>query len=43
MVLLEIILLDEPITYLDLTHQIEVLDLLYTLNQTENRTIIMVH
>lgn len=38
----EIILLDEPTTYLDLTHQIEVLDLLYTLNQTENRTIIMV-
>jgi iron complex transport system ATP-binding protein len=29
-------------TYLDLTHQIEVLDLLYKLNQEENRTIVMV-
>lgn len=38
----EIILLDEPTTYLDLTHQIEVLDLLYKLNQEENRTIVMV-
>ncbi|KRE46427.1 ABC transporter ATP-binding protein [Paenibacillus sp. Soil522] len=38
----DIILLDEPTTYLDLTHQIEVLDLLYQLNITEQRTIIMV-
>ena len=38
----EIILLDEPTTYLDLTHQIEVLDLLYKLNHEENRTIVMV-
>ncbi len=38
----DIILLDEPTTYLDLTHQIEVLDLLYELNITEQRTIIMV-
>ena len=38
----EIILLDEPTTYLDVTHQIEVLDLLYKLNQEENRTIVMV-
>ncbi|MDQ0270635.1 ABC transporter ATP-binding protein [Cytobacillus purgationiresistens] len=37
-----IILLDEPTTYLDLTHQIEILDLLYKLNQTEKRTILMV-
>ncbi|GAB6928981.1 ABC transporter ATP-binding protein [Paenibacillus sp. JCM 10914] len=37
-----IILLDEPTTYLDLTHQIEVLDLLYDLNVQEQRTIVMV-
>ncbi len=36
------ILLDEPTTYLDMTHQIEVLDLLYELNETEKRTIVMV-
>ncbi|MCW1941384.1 ABC transporter ATP-binding protein [Bacillus anthracis] len=38
----DIILLDEPTTYLDMTHQIEVLDLLFELNETEQRTIIMV-
>lgn len=38
----ETILLDEPTTYLDLAHQIEVLDLLYDLNQNEQRTIVMV-
>lgn len=38
----DIILLDEPTTYLDMTHQIEILDLLYELNQNENRTIVMV-
>lgn len=38
----ETILLDEPTTYLDLTHQIEVLDLLYELNEREQRTIVMV-
>ncbi len=37
-----IILLDEPTTYLDLAHQIEVLDLLYDLNQKEGSTIAMV-
>ncbi|MBQ6446512.1 ABC transporter ATP-binding protein [Cytobacillus oceanisediminis] len=37
-----IILLDEPTTYLDMTHQIEVLDLLFELNEKENRTIVMV-
>jgi iron complex transport system ATP-binding protein len=37
-----IILLDEPTTYLDMTHQIEILDLLYELNVRENRTIVMV-
>lgn len=38
----DIILLDEPTTYLDMTHQIEILDLLHELNLTENRTIVMV-
>ncbi|BAQ08901.1 ABC transporter-like protein [Bacillus sp. OxB-1] len=38
----EIILLDEPTTYLDLAHQIEILDLLFDLNEVENRTIVMV-
>ncbi|MNP43678.1 putative siderophore transport system ATP-binding protein YusV [compost metagenome] len=38
----DIILLDEPTTYLDLTHQIEVLDLLFELNERDGRTIVMV-
>lgn len=38
----DILLLDEPTTYLDLTHQIEVLDLLFELNQTHKTTILMV-
>lgn len=38
----DIILLDEPTTYLDMTHQIEILDLLYELNENEKRTIVMV-
>lgn len=38
----EIILLDEPTTFLDMTHQIEILDLLFELNETQGRTIIMV-
>lgn len=38
----EVILLDEPTTYLDMTHQIEILDLLFELNEQENRTIVMV-
>jgi iron complex transport system ATP-binding protein len=36
------ILLDEPTTYLDMTHQIEVLELLAELNEQEQRTIVMV-
>lgn len=36
------ILLDEPTTYLDMTHQIDILDLLFDLNEQENRTIVMV-
>ncbi len=38
----DVILLDEPTTYLDMTHQIEILDLLFDLNEFENRTIVMV-
>jgi iron complex transport system ATP-binding protein len=37
----DILLLDEPTTYLDLAHQLEVLELLVKLNQ-EGKTIIMV-
>ncbi len=36
------LLLDEPTTFLDLAHQIELLDLLYELNKTKERTIVMV-
>mgnify|MGYP002777528687 CR=1 FL=1 len=36
------LLLDEPTTYLDLCHQVEVLDLLHDLNRTQGKTIIMV-
>ncbi|MFG6113865.1 ABC transporter ATP-binding protein [Halobacillus sp. MO56] len=36
------LLLDEPTTYLDMTHQIEILDLLFDLNQDHGRTIVMV-
>lgn len=38
----QILLLDEPTTFLDLAHQIEVLDLLHELNQREGRTIVIV-
>jgi iron complex transport system ATP-binding protein len=38
----KILLLDEPTTFLDLAHQMEVLDLLYRLNQQQGRTIVMV-
>ncbi|MBR0631928.1 ABC transporter ATP-binding protein [Bacillus safensis] len=38
----DIILLDEPTTYLDMTHQIEILDLLFDLNEKEQRTIVMI-
>ena len=37
-----IILLDEPTTYLDLSHQVEILDLLFELNRHSGRTIVMV-
>ncbi|MDA8353355.1 MAG: ABC transporter ATP-binding protein [Firmicutes bacterium] len=38
----DIIFLDEPTTYLDLAHQLEVLELLQKLNREQGRTIIMV-
>ncbi|MFJ7831320.1 ABC transporter ATP-binding protein [Peribacillus sp. NPDC097284] len=38
----DIILLDEPTTYLDMAHQIDILDLLFELNDSEKRTIVMV-
>jgi iron complex transport system ATP-binding protein len=37
-----ILLLDEPTTYLDLAHQIDVLDLLVDLNRADGRTIVLV-
>jgi iron complex transport system ATP-binding protein len=38
----ETLLLDEPTTYLDLAHQLEVLQILSSLNREERRTILMV-
>ena len=38
----KILLLDEPTTFLDIAHQVEILDLLYQLNRQQNRTIVMV-
>jgi len=38
----ELLLLDEPTTFLDISHQIEVLDLLTDLNQVRGTTIVMV-
>ncbi|REJ10175.1 ABC transporter ATP-binding protein [Halobacillus trueperi] len=38
----DILLLDEPTTYLDMTHQIDILDLLFDLNQDNGRTVVMV-
>ena len=35
-------LLDEPTTFLDLAHQVEVLDLLAELNERDDRTIVLV-
>lgn len=37
-----VLLLDEPTTYLDLAHQLDVLELVRTLNQDSGRTIVMV-
>jgi iron complex transport system ATP-binding protein len=38
----ELLLLDEPTTFLDMAHQIEVLEVLQRLHATERRTIVMV-
>ncbi|WP_270646951.1 ABC transporter ATP-binding protein [Paeniclostridium hominis] len=38
----DILLLDEPTTYLDLAHQLEILKLLEELNKNQGRTIVMV-
>lgn len=38
----DILLLDEPTTYLDLAHQLDILKLLEELNKKEKRTIVMV-
>jgi iron complex transport system ATP-binding protein len=38
----EVLLLDEPTTYLDIAHQVEVLDLLRTLNRSSGATVVMV-
>ncbi|MCI4138435.1 ABC transporter ATP-binding protein [Bacillus vallismortis] len=38
----ELLLLDEPTTYLDLAHQLEILQLLDRLNKEQGRTILMV-
>ena len=38
----DLMLLDEPTTYLDLAHQIDVLDLLVDLNRRHGRTIVLV-
>ncbi|MFE7763221.1 ABC transporter ATP-binding protein [Streptomyces sp. NPDC057438] len=37
-----VMLLDEPTTYLDLAHQIDVLDLVTDLNRNQGRTVVMV-
>jgi iron complex transport system ATP-binding protein len=38
----DLLLLDEPTTYLDVTHQVELLDLLHTLRATRGTTVVMV-
>jgi iron complex transport system ATP-binding protein len=38
----DLILLDEPTTYLDLAHQLEILELLNELNKNQGRTVVMV-
>jgi iron complex transport system ATP-binding protein len=38
----QLLLLDEPTTFLDLAHQVEVLDLLADLNEREGRTVVIV-
>ncbi|MEV0366517.1 ABC transporter ATP-binding protein [Nocardia fusca] len=38
----DIMLLDEPTTYLDLAHQVELLELIVRMNREHNRTVLMV-
>jgi iron complex transport system ATP-binding protein len=38
----DLLLLDEPTTYLDVTHQVELLDLLHELRRTRGTTVAMV-
>lgn len=38
----DILLLDEPTTYLDISHQLEIMELVHYLNQTVKMTVIMV-
>ena len=38
----DLLLLDEPTTYLDLTHSVDVLDLVYSLRTEHGKTIVMV-
>jgi iron complex transport system ATP-binding protein len=38
----DLLLLDEPTTYLDIAHQLEVLELVSTLNREHGRTVVMV-
>jgi iron complex transport system ATP-binding protein len=37
-----VLLLDEPTTFLDIAHQVEVLDLVWEMNRAEGRTIVLV-
>lgn len=38
----KILILDEPTTYLDICHQLEVMELVSKLNEEENLTVVMV-
>jgi iron complex transport system ATP-binding protein len=38
----DLMLLDEPTTFLDLAHQVDILDLLVDLNQRDQRTVVLV-